>query len=62
MLGYGVLATVQSLVLLVSAVHFLGVSFEHAVALFVAVELLGALVVFAAVAVGAAGVVVRRAA
>jgi ABC-2 type transport system permease protein len=42
-LGYGVLATVQSLVLLASAVHFLGVSFEHGVVLFVGVELLGAL-------------------
>jgi ABC-2 type transport system permease protein len=42
-LGYGVLATVQSLVLLASAVAFLGVSFEHGVVLFVAVELLGAL-------------------
>lgn len=42
-LGYGVLATVQSLVLLVAAVHFLGVSFANGVALFVAVELLGAL-------------------
>jgi len=42
-LGYGVLATVQSLVLLAGAVPFLDVGFEHGVALFVLVELLGAL-------------------
>ena len=42
-LGYGALATVQSLVLLGAAVAFLDVSFEHGVALFVLVELLGAL-------------------
>lgn len=41
--GFGVLATVQSVVLLGSAVYFLEVSFEHGVALFFAVELLGAL-------------------
>jgi ABC-2 type transport system permease protein len=42
-LGYGALATVQSLVLLGAAVHFLDVGFEHGVGLFVLVELLGAL-------------------
>jgi len=42
-LGFGVLATVQSLVLLASAVVFLEVSFAHGVGLFVLVELLGAL-------------------
>jgi ABC-2 type transport system permease protein len=42
-LGYGVLATVQSVVLLAGAVWFLDVGFEHGVALFVLVELLGAL-------------------
>jgi len=42
-LGYGVLATVQSLVLLVAAVEFLDVTFAHGAALFVVVELLGAL-------------------
>lgn len=40
-LGYGVLATVQSVVLLAGAVWFLDVGFEHGVALFVLVELLG---------------------
>lgn len=42
-LGFGALATVQSLVLLGAGVVFLGVEFEHGVALFVLVELLGAL-------------------
>jgi len=42
-LGYGVLATVQSLVLLGAAVAFLGVEFPHGVGLFFLVELLGAL-------------------
>jgi len=42
-LGYRVLATVQSLVLLVGAIWFLDAGFEHCVALFVLVELLGAL-------------------
>lgn len=42
-LGYGVLATVQSVVLLGSAVYFLGIEFEHGVVLFFVVELLGAL-------------------
>ncbi|MFB6188344.1 MAG: ABC transporter permease [Halapricum sp.] len=42
-LGFGVLATVQSLVLLAAAVTFLNVSFANGVALFVLVELLGAL-------------------
>jgi ABC-2 type transport system permease protein len=41
--GFGVLATVQSVVLLGAAVIFLDVSFEHGVALFFLVELLGAL-------------------
>lgn len=41
--GYGVLATVQALVLLGAAVGFLGIDFANGVALFVAVELLGAL-------------------
>lgn len=41
--GYGVLAAVQSLVLLGSAVVFLDVTFTHGVVLFVAVEILGAL-------------------
>lgn len=43
LLGYGVLATVQSVVLLVAAVAFLEVSFANGVPLFVGVELLGAL-------------------
>lgn len=43
LLGYGVLATVQSLVLLAAAVWFLDVSFENGIAPFVGVELLGAL-------------------
>jgi len=42
-LGYGVLATVQSLVLLGAAIHFFELEFEHGVALFVLVELLGAM-------------------
>ncbi len=42
-LGYGILATVQALVLLGAAVLFLGVEFANGVVLFVAVELLGAL-------------------
>ncbi len=42
-LGFGVLATVQSLVLLGSGILFLGVEFEHGVALFFLVELLGAM-------------------
>ncbi|EMA44738.1 ABC transporter [Halococcus saccharolyticus DSM 5350] len=42
-LGFGVLATVQSGVLLGSAVYFLDIEFEHGVILFFAVELLGAL-------------------
>jgi ABC-2 type transport system permease protein len=42
-LGFGVLATVQSLVLLGSGVYFLDVTFEHGVALFFLVELLGAM-------------------
>lgn len=41
--GFGVLATVQSVVLLGAAVYFLDVSFEHGVGLFFLVELLGAL-------------------
>jgi len=43
MLGYGVLATVQSVVLLVAAVAFLHVDFAHGIPLFVLVVLLGAL-------------------
>ncbi|MFB6359857.1 MAG: ABC transporter permease, partial [Halobacteriales archaeon] len=41
--GFGVLAAVQSLVLLGSGVYFLGVEFEHGVGLFFLVELLGAM-------------------
>jgi ABC-2 type transport system permease protein len=41
--GFGALATVQSAVLLGAAIYFLDVSFEHGVALFFLVELLGAL-------------------
>lgn len=41
--GFGVLAAVQSVVLLAAGVYFLDVSFEHGVVLFVLVELLGAL-------------------
>jgi len=41
-LGFGVLATLQSLVLLASGVYFLDVGFEHGVALFFLIELLGA--------------------
>ena len=43
LLGYGVLALVQSVVLLLAAVSFLGVSFANGVALFLFVEMLGAL-------------------
>lgn len=42
-LGFGVLATIQSLVLLGAGVVFLGVEFEHGVGLFFLVELLGAM-------------------
>jgi len=42
-LGYGVLAVVQAVVLLLAAVVFLDVSFANGVGLFVVVELLGAL-------------------
>lgn len=42
-LGFGALATVQSLVLLAAGIHFLDVSFAHGVARFLLVELLGAL-------------------
>ncbi|HET7325088.1 MAG TPA: ABC transporter permease [Halococcus sp.] len=42
-LGFGVLATVQSAVLLGAGVYFLGVEFEHGVALFFLIEILGAL-------------------
>lgn len=42
-LGYGVLATIQSVVLLGAAVVFLGVEFEHGIGLFFLIELLGAL-------------------
>ncbi|MFB6072384.1 MAG: ABC transporter permease [Halobacterium sp.] len=42
-LGFGVLAAVQSVVLLASSVAFLDVSFAHGVAPFLALELLGAL-------------------
>jgi len=42
-LGYGLLATVQSIVLLVSGIYFLEVTFEHGVELFFLLELLGAL-------------------
>ncbi|MFB6352878.1 MAG: ABC transporter permease [Halobacteriales archaeon] len=42
-LGFGVLATLQSLVLLGSGIYFLDVSFEHGVGLFFLVELLGAM-------------------
>lgn len=42
-LGYGVLATVQSLVLLGAAIWFLEVSFANGIGLFFLVELLGAL-------------------
>jgi len=41
--GYGLLATVQSIVLLVSGIHFLEVTFEHGVQLFFLLEILGAL-------------------
>jgi len=42
-LGYGVLATVQSLVLLGAAIVLLEVEFAHGIELFLVVELLGAL-------------------
>ena len=42
-IGFGALATVQSVVLLGAAVYFLDVTFEHGVALFLLVELLAAL-------------------
>jgi ABC-2 type transport system permease protein len=42
-LGYGVLATVQSIVLLGAALWFLEVSFANGIGLFLLVELLGAL-------------------
>lgn len=48
-LGFGVLATVQSLVLLGAGVVFLDVTFEHGVGLFLLVELLGA---FTALGIG----------
>jgi ABC-2 type transport system permease protein len=41
--GYGVLATIQALVLLGAAVGLMGVEFANGIALFVAVEMLGAL-------------------
>ena len=41
--GYGLLAAVQSLVLLGSAIHFFELEFEHGVWLFFGLELLGAL-------------------
>ncbi|MFB6228375.1 MAG: ABC transporter permease [Halobacteriales archaeon] len=41
--GYGVLAVLQSTVLLVAGVAFLDVTFEHGVVLFFLIELLGAL-------------------
>lgn len=41
--GFGILAVIQSAVLLFAAVVFLDVSFEHGVGLFFLVELLGAL-------------------
>jgi len=41
--GYGVLAVLQSLVVLAAGVGFLDVTFEHGVALFFLLELLGAL-------------------
>lgn len=42
-LGFGILAAVQSFILLGSAVYFLGVEFEHGIMLVVLLELLGAL-------------------
>lgn len=42
-LGFGVLATVQSAVLLGASVHFLNVTFAHGVGFFFLLELLGAL-------------------
>lgn len=42
-LGYGLLATVQSIVLLVSGIYFLEVTFEHGVQVFFLLEILGAL-------------------
>ncbi|MFB6082089.1 MAG: ABC transporter permease [Halanaeroarchaeum sp.] len=48
-IGFGYLAVVQSVVLLASGVYFLDVSFEHGMALFLLVELLGA---FTAMGIG----------
>jgi len=48
-LGYGVLAAIQSVILLTSAIVFLETSFANGVALFVLVELLGA---FSALGIG----------
>mgnify|MGYP000102449379 CR=1 FL=1 len=42
-LGFGVLATIQSLILLGAGIHFLNVEFHHGVGLFFLIELLGAL-------------------
>ncbi|MFB6198476.1 MAG: ABC transporter permease, partial [Halobacteriaceae archaeon] len=42
-LGFGVLATIQSIILLGSGVYFLGAEFEHGIGLFFLVEILGAL-------------------
>jgi ABC-2 type transport system permease protein len=41
--GYGVLATIQSTVLLLASLYFLELEFQHGVELFFVVELLGAL-------------------
>ncbi len=41
--GYGVLATIQSTVLLVASLYFMDLEFTHGIELFFAVELLGAL-------------------
>lgn len=48
-LGFGVLAAIQSAVLLGAGIYFLDVSFEHGVGLFFALELLGA---FTALGIG----------
>lgn len=48
-LGFGVLATIQSIVLLASGVYFLDVGFEHGVVPFLLIELLGA---FTALGIG----------
>jgi len=42
-IGYGLLATVQSIVLLGSGIYFLNVSFEHGIGLFFLLEFLGAM-------------------